>query len=252
MAEVDYDLVAVVFAHARPGTLWDALAQILVDLPKRGLRTSALIVTDRCTPAVAAVVKEWLDTGRPLAAMPAPLPLRSAQHGEKFNAAREAALRRLDYLGVKTRWVSFWDDDWTLLHPATAARALLLDLDVPYWNTAVLFQWDEDGRINVRQHHCSPLFFRYQPELHMHPVWHTHVPEELRGAASEILGTYLIDRGAVTPAERVALYRDCAKAGKCDPYTQRLVQPPQLKTVEEVLKIWPAPSDFVTWQRNNS
>lgn len=194
------------------------------------------------------VIDLWRESGHLLDVMTPPFALRSVQHGEQFNTAREAALRHLDLLGVRTKWVSFWDDDWTLLHPAVAARALLQNLDVSYWNAAVLFQWDTDGRVNVRQHHCSPLFFRYRPGLHMHARWHTHVPEELRGQEGEILGTYLLDQGAVTPAERVALYRDCAKAGKCDAYTQRLVQPPQLKTVAEVLQIWPNPKDFVAWQ----
>jgi len=248
VAEVEFDLVAIVFAHARAQTLDEALEQILVELPKHGLRTAAVIHTDRCTPPVRTVVQKWLDTGFVLGTIDSKVPVRSPEHGETFNLARSSGLWFLDYLGVKAQWASFWDDDWLLADPARAVRALLLHMDVPYWKAAILFAWTPDGQINIRQHHCSPLFFRYQPYMHMHPKWHTHVPEELRMQEGEILGSYLLDRGAATVEERLALYKECARAGKCDAYTQRLVQPPQLKTMAEVLKIWPSPEEFVAWQ----
>jgi hypothetical protein len=244
------DFAAIVFAHARPATLNEALGQVLLGLPTFGLATTALIVTDRCTPAVQDVVDNWMASGRVAAIMPAPVPLRSAAEGEQFNIARAAGLRLLDWLGIETVWAGFWDDDWLLQNP----RAFVSDLKiqgVDYWDAAVLFEW-APGYVNVRRHHHSPLAFRYRPGQRMHSRWHTHVPEELREVGThETLRSYVLDRGAVTPAERVALYRECARAGKCDQFTQMLVQPPHLMPLEQVLTMWPLPTDFVAWQMRN-
>jgi hypothetical protein len=180
------------------------------------------------------------------------LPVRSAEHGEQFTAARQQALDIIDQLKLRPDWIAFMDDDWEL-GPGWQdhLRDCLQQPHMISWRGQVLFFWTPT-KVNLRQHHCSPFFVRYKSGWRMKPDMILHIPEpawELVQARPELEATlpfYILDRGTINEEERKALFRECARAGKLDAYTRAYIEPPNLLPVEEVLRRWPCPQTLGT------
>jgi hypothetical protein len=181
----------------------------------------------------------------------------SPEGGQRWTEARNWALERIDALWPDTEWVANWDDDWAAGPGAGRLGELLSTPEVYSWRAVSLFLWDEDGNVNVRQRHNSPLFGRHRPGWRRDPKLCNQIAQEVEAhvaahpEAERYLPFYLLDYGSICPEERQKLFNDYANAGKFDNYTLRYVTEPILKPLEEILEEFPNPLDYWNWQIQN-
>jgi len=249
------DVVFFTRCHARHESLQAVLWQNCELVPDTtGVDTRVVILADRPTPRVQKVLDAWRDHPRVAAVGESECAVVSPQGGCRYIEAVNQLAEMSDDAGLTPRWIAVNDDDW-LMGPGWAQhlKGVLDSEEYLTWRAVALFKWDT-RHINVRQHHYSPFFTRYEPGWRWRIDMVLHIPDpiferveghpELEG----VLPWYLIDVGTTTEEERQAHFRELARAGKVDDWTRRFIEPPRLMPLHDILQEFPRPEDFYRWQ----
>jgi hypothetical protein len=185
----------------------------------------------------------------------------SPQHGQRWIETLNEMCEVFDRTGHEAEWVMDMDDDQLFSHGYIQLLAHCLNArergDVWAWRSVTLYLWDEEGtQVNVRQYHWSPTIGRYRFGARRHTGRVIEVPDFVQDAINEdpkrcpTLPFYLLDYGTSCERERKLLYREYARAGKLDPYTQKYVTAPLLVPLASLLRDFPDPANFESWQKN--
>lgn len=258
MASVSsFDVFYIVFCHERAKRLHQALYHILEEVPTSGVTTAVVLVPDRPTRDVEWVVDKWAADPRVIVA-PCPFPITSPEGGQRWTEARNFAADTFSASGHTARWCANFDDDW-LYCPGweTTLKKCLARRDVWSWRIVSLVLWDGCYLVNAKQHHNSPHFGRWEPGWRRDERLTDHIADEVKAhlalhtEAERTLPFYLLDRGTITPAERVRLFQKYARTGKCDAYTMRYLEDPHILKIDDVFTKYNSPEEYYAWQIAN-
>lgn len=254
-----FDLLCLTRCYKRTQTLEQVLRMATKEFAYAGVKPFIVIAPDpRTTPEVRRVVWHFEQAYPEQILLVEPsMPVMSPQHGQRWIQVLNEMCEAFDRTGHTADWVMDMDDDQ--LFSAGFVNQLRACLDSGYWawRSVALYLWDEEGtQVNVRQYHWSPTIGRYQLGARRHTKRVIEVPDFVQDAIDEdrnrcaTLPFYLLDYGTSCEKDRKLLYREYARAGKLDPYTQKYVTAPLLVPLEKILRDYPDPTSFETWQRN--
>ena len=184
-------------------------------------------MVDRPTPDVASVLAEFK-----IPTIEAPHPLL-VPGKERFMEALNLHLRELEECDPD--WVMTQDDDqWLEPRKAELLPSALADRDVDAYFLRTLFFQDQADTYNSRRQHYSIQLWRHIKGFRYTTKRILFCPDALHDSAviscrTRALPAPLLDYGGFTEAERQATYKAYEKAGKIDPFTRALVEPPALQ-----------------------
>lgn len=152
--------------------------------------------------------------------------------GDNFFARRNVLHEYIDqYSPIAPTHCALWDDDHLIARLDPVREFLRLpDCDLIY--ATKRFLWDSAHQENAAiPRHRSVLLWRWRYG-DRYPLradgTHLHRPDGHSGTVADI---EVVDNGYIWPDERIRIFRDFARAGKIDPTTQALVNPPCLRPV---------------------
>lgn len=151
---------------------------------------------------------------------------------ENFMQVRQAQLENFQRLEDGPNYVAIWDDDHILEAPGEARRFMQREWDLIYCRKR--FVWDKLTHYNAAfPEHKSVFLFKNREQDAFAPDRMLHAPCPLHDEGTKVtMNSHLLDIGYLWPHERERVFRAYAQAGKIDPATLAIMQPPELKRLK--------------------
>ena len=246
--------------HRRTWQLEGVLDQCLRGFPEVGICPHVILMPDRPTEEVKAIVAKWGENERVLVVEPKKV--EGHRWAKTGMIGLNQGLDAMEKAGIKPDWVHFRDDDEMLgIGWKTRLKKCLEDKDTLAWLAVSLYIWydraEESPAVNINQMHYSPIFFRYvKGDRFPEDGRSTQVTDRIQKRIlrnkyrKRTLPFYLYDFGVTnySQMDREAMVKRMNEAGKDDGYTRAFVDEPVLVDLDKIIREDTPPLDMITYQ----
>jgi len=240
-----YDIVSLTRCYERVESLERALQQSVIDMPKEGISVMNVLILDRLTPEVRAIVDKY--SGYDNVLVSEEVEGTDPNSFVRNRAALNRGLRAFDASGTQAKWVWLHDDDQIL--DSRYKEHLRAYLDMPgilALELVSLFVWNEDEDnplVNLNQHNRSPQISRYlkghrwpEDERQIHCTKQVQTKILRNPYRGKTLPFYIIDYGATNAEFREKMARVQIKDFRSTQYNRAWTEKPTLARLCDVIR----------------